>query len=128
MSKAKKFSKNWKSSKKPTKQRKYRVNAPLHLRSKIMSAHLSKELRKKIGKRSAEIRKGDKVKIERGSNKGKIGKIDEVDRKDLKVYIEKIELTKKDGSKARIPIDPSNLTLLELNTEDKRRMKTKEKK
>ena len=122
---AKKFNINWKSSKKPTKQRKYEHNAPLHIRSAIMSSHLSAELRKKTGRRSLPIRKGDKVKIERGSHKGKIGKIEDVDRKYLKVYIEKIEITKKDGSKAKLPIETSNLTILELNTEDKRRIKEK---
>ena len=47
-----KFSKSWKSSKQPRKQRKYSANAPLHLKRKLLSVNLSKELRKKYGKRS----------------------------------------------------------------------------
>src|SRR3989338_176397 len=42
-----KFSTKWKESKQPRKQRKYRANAPLHLRKKFVNVNLSKELRKK---------------------------------------------------------------------------------
>ncbi|MCW1309534.1 MAG: 60S ribosomal protein L26, partial [Candidatus Nanoarchaeia archaeon] len=35
------WSKKWKSSKKPSKQRKYRYNAPLHIRRKFLSVNLS---------------------------------------------------------------------------------------
>jgi large subunit ribosomal protein L24 len=59
------FSKSWKSSKQPRKQRKYLYNMDLHNVKKLMSAHLSKELMKKYGKRNIPIRKGDKVKIMR---------------------------------------------------------------
>ena len=43
----KEFSKSWVSSKKPGKQRKYRINAPLNIKRKFLSVHLSKELREK---------------------------------------------------------------------------------
>ena len=33
----KEFSKNWKASKQPRKQRKYRANAPLHLKRKMIN-------------------------------------------------------------------------------------------
>ena len=66
-----KFSIHWKSSKQPRKQRKYAANAPLHLRKKFVSANLSKDLRKKQGKRNIPLRKGDIVKIMRGKFKGK---------------------------------------------------------
>ena len=46
-----------------------------------MSVNLSKELRKKHGKRNAPVRKGDVVKIMRGKFKGKKGKIIEVKKK-----------------------------------------------
>ncbi len=59
----KKFSDKWKASKLPRKQRKYLANAPLHIKRKFLSANLSKELRKKHGKRSIPIRKGDTVRI-----------------------------------------------------------------
>ena len=119
-----KFSKNWIASKQARKQRKYRINAPLHLKYKMLASNLSKELRKKYGKRSMETRKDDRVKIMSGEFKKKEGKIIEVNLKRLKVYIEGIQRTKKDGSKISVPIDPSNLQIIEIK-EDKKRFKIK---
>jgi len=119
----KKFSKNWKRSKNPKKQRKYRKYAPLHIRHKLVSANLSKELRKKYGRRSISLRKGDVVKIMRGKFKGKIAKVEKVDLKRLKVYLEGISVTKQSGVKKLVPIDPSNLQIVELNLSDKERIK-----
>lgn len=118
----KKFSKEWISSKKPNKQRKYRFNAPLHLRGAFLNVHLSKELRTKYGIRALRVRTGDKVRIMRGQFKKLEGKVEEVDMKKLKVYVAKTEHVKRDGSKARYPLQPSNLLLVELNTDDKQRM------
>lgn len=118
------FSTKWKSSKVPRKQRKYQYNAPLHLRRKFMSVHLSSELRKKHGRRAIPVRQGDNVKIVRGQFKGKKGKVERMDHKDLKVYITGQEQAKIDGSKSLIPFTPSNLIIETLNMDDKRRMKT----
>ena len=116
------FSTAWVSSKKPNKQRKYRYNAPLSIRGSFLNVHLSKELRTKYGIRALRVRTGDKVRIMRGQFKKQEGKIEEVNVKRLKVYIAKIEHVKRDGTKARYPIEPSNLLLVELNTDDKQRM------
>jgi len=118
----KRFSRAWVSSKKPNKQRKYRFNAPLHIRGEFLNAHLSKELRQKYNIRALRVRVGDKVRIMRGQFKKQEGKIEEVNVKKLKVYISKIEHVKRDGTKARYPIEPSNLMLVELNTDDKERL------
>jgi len=116
------FSKSWISSKKPNKQRKYRFNAPLNIRGAFLNVHLSKELRAKYGIRALRVRTGDKVRIMRGQFKKQEGKVEEVDMKKLKVYLSKIEHVKRDGSKARYPIQPSNLLLVELNVDDKKRL------
>lgn len=118
-----KFSKKWKSSKQPRKQRKYRYNAPLHIKHKFLAAHLSKELIKKYSRRSLPVRKGDKVKIVRGRFKKHMGKIERVFTKKSQVYIENIQDLKKDGSKVFVSIHPSNLIITELNLEDKERQK-----
>lgn len=115
------WSKNWKSSKKPRKQRKYRFNAPPHIKRKFVSSHLSKELMQKYERRSITVDKGDKVKIVRGQFKGRIGKIEEVNIKNSKIFISGIEIQKKDGSKTRYPIHPSNVIITELNLDDKKR-------
>ena len=117
----KRFSKSWKASKKPRKQRKYRTNAPLSIKRKFLSAHLSKELIKKYSTRNVPLRKEDKVKIVRGQFRKKTGKVVKVLVKKSKVYIENIQNMKNDGTKTYYPIDPSNLIILELNLMDKKR-------
>ncbi len=117
----KKFSKYWKASKQPRKQRKYVANAPLHIKRKMMNANLSKELRKKTGKRAFPVRKGDNVKIFRGKFKSKEGKILNVNSKKNKVEIAGIQIKKQDGSKINVWIQPSNIQIIELNLEDKKR-------
>lgn len=124
----KKFSKKWKSSKQPRKQRKYRAKAPLHLRHKLMAAHLSKELRTKYKKRAIPVRKGDKVKVFRGQYRGTIGEIEKVDMKKYKIYVKGVEKKKKEGQKIQYPINPSNVLILTLKLDDKRRAKALERK
>ena len=123
MCKMKAFSRFWKSSKKPRKQRKYRFNAPLHIRKRMLRAHLSKQLREKYKCRSFGLRVGDKVKVLRGAFRGKEGTIKEVDSKRLKVTVNGVEITKNDGTKVFPYLDPSNLQILELKTDDKARQK-----
>ena len=123
-----KFSTHWISSKQPRKQRKYRANAPLHIRHKLMSVNLSKSLREKYGKRNFPIKKGDSVKIMRGEFKKKTGKIDSVNLKKLRVMVEGIFRTKKDGVKVSVYFNPSSLQIKELNLEDAKRKKALERK
>ncbi len=117
-----KFSKHWKASKQPRKQRKYRANAMLHIRRKFMSANLDKDLRKKYLRRNFALKKGDSVKIMRGEFKKKTGKISLVNLKKSRVAVEGIQKTKKDGSKINVWFAPSNLQIKELDLEDKKRV------
>ena len=123
----KEYSSKWKSSIKPKKQRKYLANAPLHTKRKIMSVNLAKSLRKEAGKRSLPVRKGDKVKVMRGKFKGKEAKVEKVLRKDYKLLLEGLFNEKKDGSKVALPINYSNVQIIELEMTDKLRMKKKVK-
>jgi large subunit ribosomal protein L24 len=109
-----KFSTHWNSSKQPRKQRKYLANAPLHIRREFVTINLSKELRKKIGKRNLPAKKGDKVKVCVGKFKGKTGKILSVNLKKSKIIVEEMQVKKQDGSKANIKMQPSNLQIIEL--------------
>ncbi|MGV8150995.1 MAG: 50S ribosomal protein L24 [Candidatus Woesearchaeota archaeon] len=117
------FSDSWNSSKKPNKQRKFRFNAPLHIKGNFLNAHLSKELRKKYNMRSLRVRVGDKVRILRGQFKKQEGKVEEVDVRTSKIFVSKVEHVKRDGTKARHPLEPSNVLIVEVNTDDKRRFK-----
>ncbi len=115
------FSTKWKASSKPRKQRKYLANAPLHIKRKLLSVNLSKDLRAKHSIRNIEVKKGDKVKILRGKYKGKEGKVTLIKTKLLKIYIDGIKTKKQDGSMVDVPQRASNLQIVELNLEDKRR-------
>ncbi len=129
------FSPQWKSSKNRSKQRKYVANAPFHTRGKFLSTQLSKTLKQKHGINATRIRKGDKVKVMRGQFKSKTGTIDSIDLKASRVKIDSIFTSRRDGTKAFIPIHPSNVQIQELNLEDRKRKaklevkkpKTKEK-
>ena len=118
-----KFSTKWKASKQPRKQRKFIARAPLHIKRKLLSVNLSKELRKKQGKRNVVARKGDIVKIMRGKFKKKQGKIIEIKTKLGKIYIEGIQAKKMDGSKTNVPLKASNLQIIELNLDGNKRIK-----
>lgn len=123
-----KFSIHWKSSKQPRKQRKYRANAPLHLRKEFVSVNLSKELRKKMGKRNIPAKKGDKVKVFVGKFKGKTGKILSVNLKTSKIIVEEMQIKKQDGSKANVKLQPSNLQIIEMADRKTKNKKTENKK
>ena len=117
----KKFSCCWKSSCQPRKQRKYRYNAPLHLRQRFVAAHLSEELRKKHGLRSVALRAGDSVKVMRGSFSGKTLKVERVDLRKCRVFLSSADVVRRDGSKVLVPFVASKLLVQALNLDDKRR-------
>ncbi|MEK6846120.1 MAG: 50S ribosomal protein L24 [Nanoarchaeota archaeon] len=121
------FSTSWKRSTQQRKQHLYRYNAPLHLRQKLTSVHLSPELRKKYVRRSLSPRKGDKVKILRGKFAKREGKIERILLKRERIYITGMENIKKDGTKLPAAFPPSHLMLIELDLNDKYRKQKLEK-
>ena len=110
----------------PRKQRKALYTASLHIRRKLMSANLSKDLRADIGKRSLPIRVGDKVQVVRGDFKGHEGKVESIDAKRYKVTVEGVTLSKPDGNAVLLPIHPSNLMIIEADLKDERRLNMEE--
>merc|ERR1712137_808568 len=76
---AMKFNESVSSSRR--KSRKAHFTAPSHIRRKLMSAPLSKELRNKYAVRSIPIRRDDEVIIVRGHHHDREGKVTQVYRK-----------------------------------------------
>lgn len=109
-------------SSQPRKQRLARANAPQHKARKQVASHLSEELLLRYNRRSATLVTGDEVKVLRGDHRGKSGKVVEVRVPDRKVVIEGITNKKADGTEVALPVDPSNLLIVRLNLEDKRRV------
>jgi len=88
---------------------------------------LSAELRKKYGCRAVRVIKGDKVTVLKGSYKKKVTKVQMVSVKRTRVYLEGLEVTRKEGSKKLVSFEPSNLMITELHLEDKARIAKLEK-
>jgi len=111
------------SSIQPRKQRKERYNAPLHLRQRYMHAPLSKELRAELKKRSAQIHKGDTVKVMRGDHAGVEGAVESVDLKRCTIKVAGVSNFRADGTEVPRPLHPSNVLLTKLVLEDEEREK-----
>ena len=93
------------------KQRRAHFTAPSHIRHRIMSSSLSKDLRKKWGVRSLPIRKDDEVVVLRGTRKGTKGKVIQVFRKKFAIHIDKLTKNKANGAPYQLPIHPSNVAI-----------------
>lgn len=116
-------------SKQPRKQRKARYEAELHTRQKWLAVHMNKETRTKLKtkRRNIPVREGDRVKVMRGENRGKSGKVSRVDLKHSKVYVEGIVRKRGKGGEVLVPIDPSKLLMVEAGFADKMRSKILER-
>merc|ERR1712053_54545 len=92
------------------KNRKRHFEAPSHIRRKLMSAPLSKELRQKYNVRSMPIRKDDEVQVVRGHYKGQqVGKI-------VQCYREK-----SNGATVNVGIHPSKVVIVKLKMDKDRK-------
>jgi large subunit ribosomal protein L24 len=109
------------SSIQPRKQRKAMYNAPLHLRRKQMASHMAEDLLLKYNTRRIPVVTGDEVKVMRGDYHGKIGKVVRVDTKRRTIVVEGVTHKKADGTDVAYPLNASNLLIVKLNLEDKRR-------
>jgi large subunit ribosomal protein L26e len=104
------------------KNRKRHFTAPSHIRRRIMSAPLSKELRLKHNVRSIPIRKDDEVQVVRGHYKGQQqGKVVQVYRKKFVIHIERIQREKVNGATVNVGIHPSKVIITKLKMDRDRK-------
>merc|ERR1712076_180353 len=105
------------------KQRKRQFTAPSHIRRKLMSSPLSKDLRAKYGVRTMPIRKDDEVQVLRGHYKGQqVGKVVQCYRKKFVVYIERIQREKANGATVYVGIHPSKVSIVKLKMDKDRKL------
>ncbi len=117
-----------KMSSQPRKQRLFYYTAPLHIRKKMMGAHLADDLIIKYKRRTMPVVKGDTVKVVRGQFKGQTGKVRKVMLRKQRVEIEGITIKKADGKSVPYFIHPSNIIITKLNLTDPwRRRKIEER-
>ena len=105
-------------SSQPRKKRRELYHMPLHARAKLVRAHLSKELRKQLGKRSIRVKKGDRVTILHGRFKGLSGKVSGVDLRKRRVFVEGAVVRTQRGREVPFPLQASKLVVLELEKRD----------
>lgn len=103
------------------KNRLAHFSAPSSLRRKLMSAHLSKELRQKHHVRAMPVRKGDEVLIVRGSSKPQSGKVITVYRRRFAIHVERVVKQKSNGQTVPVPIHPSNVIITKLKLDKDRK-------
>jgi large subunit ribosomal protein L24 len=110
-------------SSKPRQQRKFRYNAPMHLRQHFLHVHVDKALRAKLklNKRTVQIAKGDTVKIMAGSKRGNTGKVTGVSLRKGSITIDSLVRKNARGKELQVPIRISNVYVTDLNLTDKRR-------
>merc|ERR1712141_817892 len=105
------------------KQRKRHFTAPSHIRRKLMTAPLSKDLKQKYGVRNIPIRKDDEVQVVRGHYKGQqVGKFVQCYRKKFVVYIERIQREKANGATVYVGIHPSKVSIVKLKMDKDRKL------
>ncbi len=117
------WSKDWRNSRDQSKQRKYRLNAPRHIRKKFLCAPLLPHLQEKTGSKNATIREGDRVEVMRGDLKGLEGEVTRIDYDQYRVYVDGVERSAADGSTTKIPLQPSNLRITKIDLSDTKRLK-----
>ncbi|MFA6710249.1 MAG: 50S ribosomal protein L24 [Candidatus Methanomethylophilaceae archaeon] len=108
------------TSSKARTQRKAQANAPAHVKRKMLSAHLSDDLRKQFGVRTARVCKGDTVTVLRGNEdiRGVEGKVLSVITKSGRVTVEGVTIDQADGTSVARPVHASNLVITKLSLDD----------
>jgi large subunit ribosomal protein L24 len=110
-------------SSQPGKQRKFRYNAPLHVKGRFLDAHVSEDVAKEHGVKTLRVIEGDTVKIMRGDHAGTEGKVRGVDVKHESVTVDGVSEVKADGKEVPRKIHASNLLITKINSDDERRLK-----
>jgi large subunit ribosomal protein L24 len=117
-----------KAVKDPRKQRKRLYNAPAHIRHKLMAAPLAPELIRSKGVKSLPVKKGDTVRVVRGDHIGFEGKVNRVDMKRYRIFLEGLTREKVDGTNIFVSVHPSKVMIKNLKLDDKWRKAIVERK
>ena len=96
--------------------------ATMSTASSQLSSHLSKNLRKKYGKKTIRVLEGDSVRVIRGEFNGVDGKVTKVSGANGGLTIEGVKKEKLKGEKYDVFIQTSNIEITALNTDDKWRI------
>jgi len=107
------------SVRRPSKQRKKIYEAQGQRLRKLLAASLSKELQMAQGRKSYPVRKGDTVKILRGDYAGVEGKVNDVDTRGQRLFVEGVTREMTSGTSTNVSVHTSKVMITKLNLDDK---------
>lgn len=113
----------------PRKQRKAAFSAHNVARHRFLTVALSKELRRRYGRRQISVHKGDTVRVLSGSYEGQEERVAKVNTRDRTLTLDNITLKKADQKLKALAVRPNHLILTRLNLSDpwrRRRLKLAE--
>jgi large subunit ribosomal protein L24 len=84
-----------------------------------LAAPLSNDLRKTQGRRSYPVRKGDTVKIVRGDFAGVEGKVNDVDTRGRRIFVEGVTREATSGTSTNVSVHTSKVVITKLSLDDK---------
>lgn len=106
------------TSRLPRNQRKAVFTATTFERRKRMSVPLSRELRRRFGRRQIPIRKGDTVRILSGSYIGREERVAKINRRSYSVTLDNVTGKTADAKLKPLPVQLNHLLLTKLNLSD----------
>lgn len=107
------------SVRRPSKQRKKIYEAQGQRLRKLLAASLSEELQMAQGRKSYPVRKGDTVKILRGDYAGVEGKVNDVDTRGQRLFVEGVTREMTSGTSTNVSVHTSKVMITKLNLDDK---------
>lgn len=102
----------------PRRQRRAGYNATTFERRLRMTVPLSRELRARFHRRSVPVRKGDTVRVMKGSYVGREERVQKVDRRGYTVTLDNVTLKTGEEKLKPLPIRTNHLLLVRLNLGD----------
>jgi len=102
----------------PRRQRKALYTADLFERRRRMAVPLSRELRRRYGRRQLPVRKGDTVRILSGSFVGREERVAKIDLQNYSVTLDNVTGKTGDAKLKPLPVRPNHLVLTKLNLAD----------
>ncbi|MEM0129566.1 MAG: 50S ribosomal protein L24 [Thermoplasmata archaeon] len=106
------------SPRSPRRQRRLLYRASPTERRRRMTVPLSRELRARFHRRSIPLRKGDTVRVLRGSFEGREERVASVDRRSLSVVLDNVTVKTGESKQTALPIRPASLVIVRLNLAD----------
>jgi large subunit ribosomal protein L24 len=102
----------------PRRQRKAVYTATTFERRRRMTVPLSRELRRRFGRRNLPLRKGDTVRVMSGSYVGREERVAKIDRRAYSVTLDNVTLKTGEEKLKPLPIRTSYLVITRLNLAD----------